>query len=98
MGKILAQKGTVYTLQLWNTVEFKNHPEISIAGVDAAIRLLCTEPINFDGRTCSAHFYDIAYFTTKAGEQYCRVCCNACSIYKARRVGQGSLNGSKGME
>lgn len=96
MGEIML--GTVYTLEVWNTIEYKNHPESSIAGKRASIRLLCVAPINCTKKKCGAHFFDIDetdiafngdLFVTdrKTGEKMQRIKCNACSQYKTRKLG-----------
>lgn len=91
----MVQSWITLTLELWNKSEYENYQEISIAGVDAPIRLLCDEPINMLGKTCSAHFVDLHYFTDKEGKTLCRIKCNACSKRKTRKLGTFPLENGK---
>lgn len=93
MDKALVRTWTTVTLDAWNAGEYKNYPESSIEGKYATIRLSCCEPLKFVNKPCNAHFVNIAYFVTKDGEKLCRISCNACSIYKTRKLGQGFVSG-----
>lgn len=77
-----------YTLEYWNEIKFNDHEESAVAHVDAAIRLLCTQPLDIGRKICGAHFRDLPFYVKHNGEMHKAVECNACRVQKARRLGK----------